>query len=100
MPLEMFPGMSKCEVCGLIGTCGMDCKALHDGECEDEEMLAVWDYPMKGEHFIGIANSGVVTGIETAMMTGTEKRIVFRNPPKEPAPETKESLPGYPVMCD
>lgn len=32
--------MTPCEQNGINGNCGMDCPALIDGDCENEEMLA------------------------------------------------------------
>jgi len=41
--MEVVAGMSPCEICGILGTCGMDCKALQDGDCENEERSAEWE---------------------------------------------------------
>ncbi len=34
---------TPCEVNGMLGTCGMECKALQDGDCEDQERLSEWE---------------------------------------------------------
>ena len=41
--MEMWESMTPCERSGISGSCGMDCKALRDGDCEDEEMLSEWE---------------------------------------------------------
>jgi len=43
MPMEAWESMTPCERNGISGNCGMECRALHDGDCENEEMLEEWE---------------------------------------------------------
>ena len=35
--------MTPCERNGISGTCGVGCYALREGDCEDEEMIDMWE---------------------------------------------------------
>jgi len=40
---EIIIGRTPCEISGMLGMCGMECKALREGDCKDPERLAEWE---------------------------------------------------------
>ena len=72
--------------------------AIHKSLLIDKDRLR-YGRPTKPDDMFLDTQKGWHQDKHTGGMAYTSDKLII-DPPKEPAPETKESLPGYPVMRD